>query len=112
MSAFIKGRKTTTCSAEYKPQFWSFFANLSKLRQIYDYARLTRLNPKHSYIAKGKSQMRCHPGELPSSAILPAMIRLVLFDIDGTLVHTGGAGIKAFEKYSKPNSTPMTVLKN
>jgi len=24
------------------------------------------------------------------------MVRLVLFDIDGTLVHTGGAGIKAF----------------
>jgi phosphoglycolate phosphatase len=26
------------------------------------------------------------------------MIRLVLFDIDGTLVHTGGAGVKAFRK--------------
>jgi len=26
------------------------------------------------------------------------MVRLVLFDIDGTLVHTGGAGIKAFSK--------------
>lgn len=26
------------------------------------------------------------------------MVRLVLFDIDGTLVHTGGAGIKAFTK--------------
>ena len=26
------------------------------------------------------------------------MFRLVLFDIDGTLVHTGGAGIKAFAK--------------
>jgi len=26
------------------------------------------------------------------------MIRLALFDIDGTLVHTGGAGIKAFAK--------------
>jgi phosphoglycolate phosphatase-like HAD superfamily hydrolase len=26
------------------------------------------------------------------------MIRLVLFDIDGTLVHTGGAGIKAFAR--------------
>ncbi len=26
------------------------------------------------------------------------MIRLVLFDIDGTLVHTGGAGVKAFSK--------------
>jgi len=26
------------------------------------------------------------------------MIRLILFDIDGTLVHTGGAGIKAFAK--------------
>src|ERR1044071_8688904 len=24
------------------------------------------------------------------------MIRLALFDIDGTLVHTGGAGVKAF----------------
>jgi phosphoglycolate phosphatase len=27
-----------------------------------------------------------------------SMIRLVLFDIDGTLVHTGGAGVKAFAK--------------
>lgn len=26
------------------------------------------------------------------------MVRLILFDIDGTLVHTGGAGIKAFAK--------------
>lgn len=26
------------------------------------------------------------------------MVRLVLFDIDGTLLHTGGAGIKAFAK--------------
>lgn len=26
------------------------------------------------------------------------MVRLVLFDIDGTLVHTGGAGVKAFAK--------------
>jgi phosphoglycolate phosphatase len=26
------------------------------------------------------------------------MIRLVLFDIDGTLVHTGGAGVQAFRK--------------
>jgi phosphoglycolate phosphatase-like HAD superfamily hydrolase len=26
------------------------------------------------------------------------MVRLVLFDIDGTLVHTGGAGIKAFTR--------------
>ena len=28
----------------------------------------------------------------------PDMVRLVLFDIDGTLVHTGGAGIKAFAR--------------
>jgi len=26
------------------------------------------------------------------------MVRLVLFDIDGTLVHTGSAGVKAFAK--------------
>jgi phosphoglycolate phosphatase-like HAD superfamily hydrolase len=26
------------------------------------------------------------------------MVRLVLFDIDGTLIHTGGAGMKAFAK--------------
>ena len=26
------------------------------------------------------------------------MIRLVLFDIDGTLVHTGGAGTRAFSR--------------
>jgi len=29
---------------------------------------------------------------------LVGMVRLALFDIDGTLVHTGGAGIKAFAK--------------
>ncbi|MGD0614664.1 MAG: HAD family hydrolase [Verrucomicrobiota bacterium] len=28
------------------------------------------------------------------------MIRLVLFDIDGTLVHTGGAGVRAFDRVS------------
>lgn len=38
------------------------------------------------------------------------MIRLVLFDIDGTLVHTGGAGMKAFAKvfateFNIPNGT-------
>jgi len=27
-----------------------------------------------------------------------SMVRLVLFDIDGTLVRTGGAGVKAFAK--------------
>src|SRR5436309_8277862 len=27
-----------------------------------------------------------------------AMIRLVLFDIDGTLIRTGGAGVKAFAR--------------
>lgn len=37
-----------------------------------------------------------HAGCLPT--ILRAMVRLILFDIDGTLVHTGGAGIKAFAK--------------
>src|SRR5690348_3321702 len=26
------------------------------------------------------------------------MIRVVLFDIDGTLIHTGGAGVKAFAR--------------
>jgi phosphoglycolate phosphatase-like HAD superfamily hydrolase len=32
----------------------------------------------------------------PDSPQLGQVIRLVLFDIDGTLLHTGGAGIKAF----------------
>ncbi len=30
--------------------------------------------------------------------LFPPMVRLVLFDIDGTLIHTGGAGVKAFAK--------------
>ncbi len=30
--------------------------------------------------------------------ILGCMVRLILFDIDGTLVHTGGAGVKAFAR--------------
>ena len=29
------------------------------------------------------------------------MVRLILFDIDGTLIHTHGAGVKAFEKVFK-----------
>lgn len=38
------------------------------------------------------------------------MVKLVLFDIDGTLVHTGGAGVKAFAKvfateFGVPNGT-------
>ena len=38
------------------------------------------------------------------------MVKLVLFDIDGTLVHTGGAGVKAFAKvfateFGIPNGT-------
>jgi phosphoglycolate phosphatase-like HAD superfamily hydrolase len=32
------------------------------------------------------------------SGNFPCMVRLVLFDIDGTLVHTGGAGVRAFAK--------------
>src|SRR5436190_21168342 len=31
-------------------------------------------------------------------AIFRSMVRLVLFDIDGTLIRTGGAGVKAFGK--------------
>ena len=33
-----------------------------------------------------------------SPPIVSPVVRLVLFDIDGTLVHTGGAGVKAFAK--------------
>jgi len=38
------------------------------------------------------------------------MVKLILFDIDGTLVHTGGAGVKAFAKvfateFGVPNGT-------
>ena len=41
-------------------------------------------------------RLRCHGAR--NSVASPRMIRLVLFDIDGTLVHTGGAGVKAFAK--------------
>ena len=38
------------------------------------------------------------------------MVRLVLFDIDGTLIQTGGAGVKAFGRaveteFNVPNGT-------
>ncbi len=38
------------------------------------------------------------------------MIKLVLFDIDGTLIRTGGAGVRAFERaaatqFNRPNGT-------
>jgi phosphoglycolate phosphatase-like HAD superfamily hydrolase len=39
------------------------------------------------------------------------MIRLVLFDIDGTLVHTGGAGTTAFTKTFARISTCTTARK-
>src|SRR5215471_15199409 len=34
----------------------------------------------------------------PQPILHRSMVRLVLFDIDGTLVRTGGAGVKAFAK--------------
>src|SRR3989442_1681758 len=55
--------------------------------------------------------------ELTSQHCLPArhclashMVRLVLFDIDGTLIQTGGAGVKAFGRacemeFTLPNGT-------
>jgi phosphoglycolate phosphatase-like HAD superfamily hydrolase len=40
------------------------------------------------------------------------MVKLVLFDIDGTLVHTGGAGIKAFARvFAKVFNVPNGVDK-
>ena len=33
-----------------------------------------------------------------TAPIVWAMVRLVLFDIDGTLIHTSGAGVKAFRQ--------------
>jgi phosphoglycolate phosphatase len=38
------------------------------------------------------------------------VVRLVLFDVDGTLIHTGGAGVKAFTRtlasqFGQPNGT-------
>ena len=39
------------------------------------------------------------------------MVKLVLFDIDGTLVHTGGAGIKAFAKvFAKEFGIPQRAV--
>ena len=38
------------------------------------------------------------PAELRLRSVHARMVRLVLFDIDGTLVHTGGAGMKAFRR--------------
>jgi phosphoglycolate phosphatase-like HAD superfamily hydrolase len=40
----------------------------------------------------------------------PRVVRLVLFDVDGTLIHTGGAGVKAFARtlaaeFGQPNGT-------
>ena len=36
--------------------------------------------------------------EAPAALIVAHMVRLILFDVDGTLIHTGGAGVKAFAK--------------
>ena len=43
------------------------------------------------------------------------MFRLILFDIDGTLISTDGAGVKAFgrvfdEKFDKPNATKNIIF--
>src|SRR2546423_670048 len=40
------------------------------------------------------------------------MIRLVLFDIDGTLVHTGGAGVKAFAKVFETEFSAVDGFEN
>src|SRR6185503_1577737 len=52
-----------------------------------------RVNRNRQFIL---SAYRCHSRKLLLA--FGPMIRLVLFDIDGTLVHTGGAGVKAFAK--------------
>jgi phosphoglycolate phosphatase-like HAD superfamily hydrolase len=49
------------------------------------------------------------------SATLRAVIRLVLFDIDGTLIRTGGAGVKAFGKtfeteFKLPHATKNVIF--
>ncbi len=51
---------------------------------------------KHSGGVVMPATQRCQPGSESISS--SDMVRLVLFDIDGTLVHTGGAGIKAFAR--------------
>ena len=40
--------------------------------------------------------LRCHSRSKPLFSA--RMVRLILFDIDGTLIHTNGAGVKAFAK--------------
>lgn len=40
----------------------------------------------------------CIAGHVTRRLLSVRMVRLVLFDIDGTLVHTGGAGVRAFAK--------------
>ena len=51
---------------------------------------------KHHEIRCTNFLRRCLSFEF--QAISSGVVRLVLFDIDGTLVHTGGAGVKAFAK--------------
>src|SRR5271168_2526780 len=54
------------------------------------YGRKT--NEKHFPVSPCHCNLPCcHVGS-------PFMIRLVLFDIDGTLLHSGGAGVKAFAR--------------
>jgi phosphoglycolate phosphatase len=45
-----------------------------------------------------QSQRGCHCQPRVGRLLFRHMVRLVLFDIDGTLVRTGGAGVKAFAK--------------
>ena len=45
-----------------------------------------------------RSEHGCHCQRGVGGIISREMVRLVLFDIDGTLVHTGGAGMKAFAR--------------
>src|SRR5262249_38058204 len=60
-------------------------------------------------IVQTASEARCSLHETPDAHLddcasspgfvaFSDMVRLVLFDIDGTLVRTGGAGVKAFAK--------------
>jgi phosphoglycolate phosphatase len=58
-----------------------------------DSTAMATTSPRKNRI-DGRGGRRCI--EVGGRVRFNAMIRLVLFDIDGTLVHTGGAGVKAF----------------
>jgi phosphoglycolate phosphatase len=73
--------------------------------------RLSAVGAQSAFPLNRRTRLDSHQGPSANGAV----IRLVLFDIDGTLIRTGGAGVKAFGKtfateFNLPEATKGVVF--